>query len=126
MNKKREPASRKQEYTLVYSTSDGRICPGCSNPVNRCTCRKKSAPPVGDGIVRVSRSTKGRKGKGVTVVSGVPLSGKELKGLALKLKQRCGAGGTIRDGNIEIQGEHRDLLLSELTKLGYKVKRSGG
>jgi len=126
MNKKREPASRKQEYTLVYSTSEGRICPGCSNPVSSCTCHNSSVPQSGDGIVRVSRSTKGRKGKGVTVVSGIPLEGAELKGLALKLKQRCGAGGTIRDGNIEIQGEHRDLLLSELTKLGYKVKRSGG
>jgi translation initiation factor 1 len=126
MKNKRNPDSRQAEYTLVYSTTEGRICPGCSNPVGRCTCRRKAASPEGDGIVRVSRSSKGRKGKGVTLVTGVPLTGDELKALALKLKQRCSAGGTIKDGTIEIQGEHRDLLVAELAELGYRVKRSGG
>ncbi|MEJ2245827.1 MAG: translation initiation factor Sui1 [Acidobacteriota bacterium] len=126
MKNKRNPDSRQAEYTLVYSTSAGRICPGCLNPVARCTCRRNAASPKGDGIVRVSRSSKGRKGKGVTLVTGVPLAGDELKALALKLKQRCGAGGTIKDGTIEIQGEHRDLLVAELAELGYRVKRSGG
>lgn len=126
MSKKREPAIRQSEYTLVYSTSEGRLCPGCRSPVDRCTCRKKSTPPPGDGIVRISRSTKGRKGKGVTVVTGVPLTGDALKALAQKLKQRCGAGGTVKDGTIEIQGEHRDLLAAELAGLGYRVKYSGG
>ena len=126
MKNKRNPDSRQAEYTLVYSTTEGRICPGCSNPVGWCTCRRKAASPEGDGIVRVSRSSKGRKGKGVTLVTGVPLTGDELKALALKLKQRCSAGGTIKDGTIEIQGEHRDLLVAELAELGYRVKRSGG
>ena len=111
---------------LVYSTSHGRMCPGCSQPIDVCTCKQKSAPPAGDGIVRVSRETKGRKGKGVTIITGIPLAGDELKILALKLKQRCGAGGTIKNGTIEIQGEHRDLVVTELTKIGYKVKRAGG
>ncbi|MBN2318672.1 MAG: translation initiation factor Sui1 [Acidobacteria bacterium] len=126
MKNKKGKASRQPEYSLVYSTSEGRICPDCSNPVDRCTCRRETSPPKGDGIVRISRSTKGRKGKGVTVITGVPLAGDALKRLAMILKQRCGAGGTVKDETIEIQGEHRDLLFSELTKLGYRVKRSGG
>ena len=126
MKNKRNPDTRQAEYTLVYSTSEGRICPGCLNPIDRCTCRRKEASPEGDGIVRVSRSSKGRKGKGVTLVTGVSLTGDELKALALKLKRRCGAGGTIKNGTIEIQGGHRDMLVAELTELGYRVKRSGG
>jgi translation initiation factor 1 len=126
MKNKREPGSRQSEYTLVYSTSGGRICPVCSNPADNCSCHKKTASPKGDGIIRVSRSVKGRKGKGVTLITGIPLAGDDLKDLALKLKQRCGAGGTIKDGTIEIQGDHRDRLVAELTKLGYSVKRSGG
>jgi len=126
MKIKKNPGSRQSEHTLVYSTSEGRICPGCKNPVDRCTCGKKTPSPQGDGVVRISRSTKGRKGKGVTLITGIPLTGDELKDLALKLKQRCGAGGTIKDGTVEIQGEHRDLLIAELTKMGYRVKRSGG
>ena len=77
-------------------------------------------------MVRVARETRGRKGKGVTVVTGVPLAGDELERLARQLKQRCGAGGRARDGVIEIQGEHRDTLVVELEKLGYTVKRAGG
>ena len=126
MKNKKDPGSRQSEYSLVYSTSEGRVCPGCSKPVEKCSCQRKTASPRGDGIVRVSRSSKGRKGKGVTLITGIPLTGDDLKGLALKLKQRCGAGGTIKDGAIEIQGEHRDLLVAELTQLGYSVKRSGG
>jgi len=87
------------------------------------------APPVkpkGDGVVRVGRETKGRKGKGVTVITGVPLTGVALEELATRLKKRCGSGGTVHEGVIEIQGDHRDALLAELGKLGYAVKRSGG
>ncbi len=81
---------------------------------------------MGDGCVRVSRESKGRRGKGVTLISGLPLDAKGLQKLAKQLKRRCGAGGTVKDGIIEIQGEHRDLLLQELVALGYKAKRAGG
>ena len=81
---------------------------------------------MGDGIVRVGRQTKGRKGKGVTTVTGVPLAGKELQALAKDLKQRCGSGGTVRDGVIEIQGDHRDALVVTLERHGWTVRRSGG
>jgi len=76
--------------------------------------------------VRVGRETKGRKGKGVTVVTGVPLAADALDALGSKLKRLCGSGGTVKDGVIEIQGDHRDLLVAELAKLGWTVKRSGG
>jgi len=74
----------------------------------------------------VVRETKGRRGKGVTLITGVPLHNGELKRLGKQLKRRCGSGGTVKDGVIEIQGDHRDLLVEELQKLGYTVKRSGG
>jgi len=112
---------------LVYSTQHGRICPGCRMPVANCQCRHAArAPETGDGVVRVGRETKGRKGKGVTVVTGVPLAADALDELASKLKRSCGSGGTVKDGVIEIQGDHRDLLVAELAKLGWTVKRSGG
>ena len=76
--------------------------------------------------MRVGRETKGRKGKGVTVVTGVPLAGAALDELASRLKRMCGSGGTVKDGVIEIQGDHRDLLLAELAKQGWTVKRAGG
>lgn len=87
------------------------------------------APPPrspADGIIRVGRQTKGRRGKGVTVVTGVPLAGAALEVFARELKQRCGSGGTVRDGVIEIQGDHRDRLVHELSARGWKVKRAGG
>ena len=115
---------------LVYSTGAGRLCPECARPLAECRCkRSKPAQPVapkGDDIVRVGRETKGRKGKGVTVISGVPLAGDALEELATRLKKRCGSGGTVDGGVIEIQGDHRDTLVAELGKLGYTVKRSGG
>lgn len=77
-------------------------------------------------VVRVGRETKGRKGKGVTVVTGIPLPDKELRRLAKELKQRCGCGGTLKNGVIEIQGDQRDLLLEVLHQQGWNVKRSGG
>ena len=112
----------------VYSTEHGRMCPACGQPVAECVCRKAKAEaiPPGDGIVRVSRETKGRKGKGVTLIAGVPLGHDDLARLATRLKQKCGAGGTVKAGVIEIQGDHRDLLVAELTGQGYTVKRSGG
>jgi len=111
---------------LVYSCETGRLCPKCGKVVKQCICKKQSSAPKGDGVVRIQRETKGRKGKGVTLITGVPLASDELKKLAKALKQKCGTGGTIKDGVIEIQGDHRDLLLDELQKKGWTVKKAGG
>jgi translation initiation factor 1 len=110
----------------VYSTESGKLCPDCNEPAVKCICRKKQVPPQSDGFVRLMRETKGRKGKGVTLITGVPLGNEELKILAKSLKQKCGSGGSVKDGVIEIQGDHRDMLEQELVGLGYKVKRAGG
>ncbi|MCA9958951.1 MAG: translation initiation factor Sui1 [Anaerolineales bacterium] len=111
---------------VVYSSQHGKMCPTCRQPIAQCTCRQQKAVAKGDGIVRVSRQTKGRKGKGVTLVTGLPLNAEDLTQLAKELKQACGSGGTIKDGVIEIQGEHRDKLVEVLSKRGYTVKRVGG
>jgi translation initiation factor 1 len=111
---------------IVYSTEHGKMCPAFGRPVSGCVCRHKKDSPKGDGIVRVGRETKGRKGKGVTVISGLPLEVGAIKILAAELKKKCGTGGTVKDGIIEIQGDHRDLLVAELEKKGWTVKRSGG
>lgn len=110
---------------LVYSTDAGRLCPECSQPLAACIC-SKTAIPEGDGIARVRRESKGRGGKTVTTISGVPLAEAELKELASALKRRCGTGGALKDGIIEIQGDHVQLLLDELVKRGFKAKKSGG
>ncbi len=103
------------------------MCPDCGRAKNECVCDQKKKKTVkGDGRVRVSRETKGRKGKGVSLITGLPLGEDELKALAKELKQRCGTGGTVKDGVIEIQGDHRDTLVEELMKRGYAAKKSGG
>ena len=114
------------ELGIVFSTSRGRMCPDCTRPISDCICRQPSLTPTGDGYVRVSRQTKGRKGKGVTIISGLQLDTKKLQKLAKQLKRKCGAGGTVKDGNIEIQGEHRDFLVEELKSLGFNSKKAGG
>jgi len=111
---------------LVYSTEGGRMCPQCRNPVDKCTCGKARAVPAGDGIVRVSRETKGRKGKGVTLVRGLVMEETELNQAAKQLKVACGSGGTVKDGVIEIQGDHCDTVIAHLQKAGFVVKRAGG
>ena len=119
---------------LVYSTETGRICPGCSKPVAVCVCKKKKVAKVqkpanstpNDGTVRIQREVKGRKGKTVTVVFGVPLENEKLKQFAKALKGRCGAGGSVKNGLIIIQGDHRQALLDEIKKHGYKAKLAGG
>jgi len=118
--------SRKKNSGIVYTTGPGRMCPDCGKPIAVCVCRRNSAFPKGDGIVRVSRETKGRKGKGVTLITGVPLNEIELKFLARELKVKCGSGGTVKHGVIEIQGDHRDTLAELLRQEGWTVKRAGG
>ena len=110
---------------LVFSTDSGRHCPDCSQPIDACVY-KQAKLPEGDGIARVRRESKGRGGKTVTTISGVPLAETELKELASALKRRCGTGGALKDGVIEIQGEHVQLLIDELTKRGFKAVKSGG
>ncbi len=116
---------------LVYSTDGGRVthCPRCGKPYQQCRCDDPSdaAPQKkSDGIVRVMRDRKGRGGKTVTVIDGVKGSEAELTDLAQQLKKLCGSGGTVKDGNIEIQGDHCDKVIAKLTEMGYKVKRAGG
>jgi translation initiation factor 1 len=111
---------------IVYSTEHGRMCPACGEPAAQCLCRKAGKPPAGDGVVRIGRETKGRKGKCVTVITGLCLDPDGLRDLAKQLKQRCGTGGTVKAGSIQIQGDHRDLLVEELKGRGYVVKRAGG
>jgi len=112
--------------TLVYSTDSGRMCPDCRQPVNQCTCKAASSKPLGDGNVRVSRETKGRAGKGVTVIKGLPLAAAELASLGKQLRTACGSGGTAKDGTLEIQGDHADRVVELLKAQGFSVKRSGG
>ena len=111
---------------LVWSSKHGRMCPGCDRPVPECACEAGGSAPAGDGIVRVGRETKGRRGKAVTIVTGVPLDAAKLTKLAKRLKKACGSGGTVRDGVIEIQGDHRDAVVAALSAEGYTVRRSGG
>ena len=110
---------------LVYSTDGGRMCPGCRHPVASCTCTA-NAVPAGDGIARVSRQTKGRGGKSVTVVKGLPLDAAALAALGKQLRTACRSGGTVKDGVIEVQGDHCDLVMEVLGKHGHRAQRAGG
>ena len=115
---------------LVYSTETGKICPSCQKPVSECTCKKKKSRSQTsikyDGIIKIQRETKGRKGKTVTTVSAFQLADDELKNLATQLKRHCGTGGSVKDGVIIIQGDHKDTLVTELEKRGFKAKIAGG
>ena len=121
---------RPDDPPLVYSSADGRVCRACAKPLDRCRCgAPRKTPrdaPQPKGGVRVGRASKGRKGKPVTTIEGLALRADELSELARTLKRLCGSGGTVRDGVIEIQGEHRDVLVEELAKRGFEAKRSGG
>ena len=110
---------------LVYSTDTGRVCPVCRQAVAGCTCRQAAAPK-GDGVVRVSLQTKGRGGKSVTLVKGLALNQGAMAVLGKQLRSACGAGGTVKDGVVEVQGDHVDTLLAALHKLGHSAKRAGG
>lgn len=120
-------SSMKNNSTRVYSTETGSLCSACGKKLSACQCQKRSKSfSSNDGKIRVIRESKGRKGKGVSLISGLPLPEAELKVLAKKLKQVCGSGGAIKQGVIEIQGEHRDKLVEELSKLGYSAIKAGG
>ena len=121
MSKRQNTNSR-----LVYSTDAGRLCPQCHRPVADCVCGKNRPAATGDGVVRLHRETKGRGGKAVTIIKGIPLAGAELKALAKVLKQKCGVGGALKGDSIEIQGDQRQLLKNELEKKGFTVKIAGG
>lgn len=111
---------------IVYSTDQGQLCPGCRHPISQCVCKDTSGKPIVDGIVRLERQSKGRNGKPVVIIRGLPLSGPDLKKLAKELKAKCGVGGSIEDGLILIQGDKREVLKPLLENKGYKVKISGG
>jgi len=130
----RDPSARPGDRT-VYSSGQGRICPHCGLPAKRCQCRASpraaprdsaSAQPAGDGVARVRREKKGRGGKTVTTVTGVPLPQAELRELAKELRRHCGSGGTLKGEVIEIQGDHADAVAAALDARGLKVKRAGG
>jgi translation initiation factor 1 len=111
---------------LVYSTDAGRICPDCGRSIAACVCKKTSARPASNGGVRVSRQTKGRGGKTVTRIEGLPLDDDALMQLGKQLRSTCGSGGTVKDGVIEVQGDHCDKVIEALKQLGYAPKRAGG
>lgn len=121
------PPSTVSSTRLVYSTDTGRVCPDCRQPVLQCACKQRAEVSLSaDGIVRVSRETKGRAGKGVTLVKGLGLEGDALTTLAKALKAHCGSGGTVKDGVVEVQGDHCDKVLAYLLAKGWKAKRAGG
>ena len=130
-------ADRDSNSRSVYSSEHGRLCPHCGLPTKRCQCRAnprgkggagatQQANLDGDGVVRVGRTSKGRGGKTVTQITGLRLTPPELRDLAKELKHRCGTGGAVKEGVIEIQGDKRDVLCEELTSRDFKVKRTGG
>lgn len=110
---------------LVYSTDAGRMCPDCRQPIASCLCKAQQLPK-NDGVVRVSLQTKGRGGKSVTLVKGLPLDALALAAMARQLRSACGSGGTLKDGVVEVQGDHVITIMAALQKLEYVVKRAGG
>jgi len=118
---------------LVWSSESGRICPECGNPVSSCVCKKKknkgkisTRQYPDDGVIRIMRETKGHKGKTVTIIGNIPYKNSELKDFAKKLKAHCGTGGSVKDGEIIIQGDHRNVILDEISGQGLKAKLAGG
>ena len=111
---------------LVYSTDSGRMCPSCRQALGNCRCNAIPKGPPSDGVVRVSIQTKGRAGKGVTLVSGLALDAVALAAMGKQLKTACGSGGTVKDSVLEVQGDHRDRIVELLKAQGLVVKRAGG
>ena len=111
---------------MVYSTDHGRVCPECGAPADQCRCKSEAKSALNPGAsqhrVHVQQSTKGRKGKTVSVISGLHLNPFELAELASELKKRCGTGGTVKDDVIEIQGDHVETLVAYLRAQGFDAK----
>jgi translation initiation factor 1 len=132
--KKFKKVNSMNKSKLVYSTEFGRICPECSKPVSACVCKKNKSNEMkgtlrhypDDGIIRIMRETKGHGGKTVTKLSNISIDNNLLKELVKQLKNRCGTGGTIKDDEIIIQGDHRQAILDELIGQGYRAKIAGG
>ena len=118
------------ESKLVYSTETGRMCPKCGRPQSKCACQKKKTKDdlrnESDGIIRIRRESKGRKGKTVTIISGFREKDNVIKAIVSDLKNRCGTGGSFKDGIIIIQGDHRETVKTELIRQGFAVKMAGG
>lgn len=118
---------RDGDYRVVYTTEEGAVCPECKRPKGKCSCAEARRLSVkGDGNVRVRRETNGRGGKTVTTITGLALNQSELQLLLKDLKRTCGAGGSVKDGVLEVQGDHCDLVLNELARRGIRAKRAGG
>jgi translation initiation factor 1 len=118
---------RNSEGGLVYSTESGRMCPECRHALSACVCKLASkAPPAGDGVARVMRESKGRGGKSVTLVKGLALDPLALAALGKQLRTACGSGGTVKEGVIEVQGDHCERIIEALKKWGHGAKRAGG
>lgn len=115
----------KSNSGLVYSTETGRMCPNCRQPLAACTCKGQAAL-MGDGQVRVMLQTKGRGGKAVTIVKGLALDADALQALGKQLRTACGSGGTVKDGVLEVQGDHCERIIAALEARGFKPKRAGG
>ncbi len=124
--------TNKSFSSLVYSTDSGRMCPVCRQPVAQCQClsaaqtKVAAAQAASDGVVQVQRESKGRGGKSVTVVKGLLMDAAQLTQLGKQLKAACGSGGTVKDGVIEVQGDHVEAVMATLVKQGHRVKRVGG
>jgi len=118
--------SKSENAPIVYSTEHGRMCPACGKSRNQCICIQKSEREPRDGIVRIRREVKGRKGKTVTTISGLPLNHDGLQKIAKELKQNCGSGGSVKESVILIQGDHREKILKILQGKGYPVKKADG
>lgn len=112
---------------LVYSTDHGRTCPACRRPLASCSCKAAAqALPAGNGQVRVARESKGRGGKTVTLVRGLPLAADALADTGRQLRAACGSGGTVKDGVVEVQGDHVERVMAWLQQAGFAPKRTGG
>lgn len=126
--------SEANERRVVYVTGIGRVrqCSKCGQPKDACRCAyvRHSSPADAtypdDGFIRIARDKKGRKGKTMTVISGLPGTDAELAALAKSLKQLCAAGGALQGRTLELQGDHRERLAARLTELGFKIQRVGG